>query len=145
MIPPIPIGSILPQSVIKITLKPPLMAVPESAKDGTHWLGLKRPRTSRGLYRAEFFAIVVSNSKETKTIQVRVPDFRTLNLPDQACLFFFMLDLNYSNVLKAQYFQPPKSMPPETLINDINRFNQIGNAAKFKDTIFVNSVPVLIT
>jgi hypothetical protein len=144
MIPSVPIGLITLSSVIKITLKMPFMATPQSVKDGVQWLGLKRPRTSRGPYRSQFVGIVTINDSTNKVMCLRIPDMRTVNVPDHPDMISFMLEISYSDILQAQVFQPTTSMPPEVIVTTVQQFARIGQAGKIPP-VFVPSFPVLIT
>lgn len=144
MIPSIPINLIAVSSVMKITLKSPYMAIPTSVNNGVAWLGLRRPRTSKGIYRVQFVGIVTRNDTNHKVITFRIPDMRTVNDPDHPGMLSSMLELTYSNIKTASVFQPTVSMPPDVLVTTVQQYLRLGQASRQRPT-YVPSAPVLIT
>lgn len=141
-IPGIPIGDVLPPGVLRLALKMPFMAVPKSAMNGVVWLGLQRPRTFKGPYRSQFVGVVVTNDSVNKVILLRIPDMRTVNNPDHPNMQSSMLELYYSDILRAQLFQPVTPMPPDVIVTTVQGQSRIGQASRFK-LPFIPGIPVL--
>jgi len=144
MIPSIPLRDVLPSSVLRVTLKPPFMVIPQSVTQGVQYLGLRRPRTHRGMYRSQFIGIIDRNDSVNKIIAFRIIDMRSVGVPTSSDIVFAILEVRYADLLRAQVFRPATRMAPEVVVTTVQQFARIGQAGKLPPT-FVPSAPVLIT
>lgn len=108
-------------------------------------LSLKRPRTHKGLFRSEFYAVVSANDPGIRTLELGVADYREVGIPGgQLKLWNFAL--GYDFIKSAQVFTVPPPMMATTALTSLvaDRLSK-GSAPKLSVMPYFYSAPIDLT